>query len=285
MEAVDAFAGVGVDRFFLVYVNLENKGVSHRRDCGIELLRVNMAKILQRAEERRLSVVLKPNAGGVPLFQLDDLDAAIMQTVMPAAFLVLCTSPGSYHAWFAIRDGDKEFWRRLKKKTGADKHAAGASRISGSLNFKPKYAPSYPRVETIHVASGRIVSQADLEALGVVATAEPPSVRKSGGCGSLGSRRPTRFPDYQRCLDGAPDAQSHPGKDRSAADDFWCKLALEWGWSEADVSAELMESSDKAKQKGEAYVRRTVATAAFAVSKKKRTTPPGRESDGKPFAR
>lgn len=274
MEAVEAFASVGVERCFLICVNAENKAVGRGRYCSIEELRENIAKTLQRGEERQRSLVIKPNHGPVPLFQLDDLDASVMQTVKPAAFLVLCTSPGRYHGWFAVRDGDKEFWRRVKKKTGSDKCSAGASRISGTLNFKEKYAPSFPRVYTVHVAAGLVVSQADLEALGVVAPAEPPSVGKSGGCGSVGSRRPTRFPDYQRCLDGAPDAASHPGKDRSAADDFWCKLALEWGWSEADVSAELMVRSDKAKQKGEAYARRTVEAAALAVFKKKRTTPP-----------
>ena len=41
---------------------------------------------------------------------------------------------------------DKDFARRLRKGTGADPTASGATRVAGSLNFKDKYAPDFPRV-------------------------------------------------------------------------------------------------------------------------------------------
>lgn len=274
IEAVEAFASVGIESFLLLWVNAKNKKQGHKPDCGIAELRERAGEWLKKAEEHQVSLVVKPMPGPVPLFQLDDLDEAMMQAVKPLAFLILETSPGRFHGWFAVRGGDLPFWRRVKKKTSSDKSSAGASRISGTRNFKEKYAPFYPRVRTIHIAASLFVTPAAFEALGLVADIEPVKTAKTGGCGSVGSLRPKRFPDYQRCLDGASDASSHPGKDRSRADFLWCCQALEWRWPWADVAAELMTVSEKAREKGLEYVRRTVDAAAEAVKRTIGTTPP-----------
>jgi len=63
------------------------------------------------------------------------------------AFMVLRTSPGNFQAWIAVNDAPPDFARRLRKGAGADPSASGATRISGSLNFKTKYAPAFPLVE------------------------------------------------------------------------------------------------------------------------------------------
>jgi hypothetical protein len=55
---------------------------------------------------------------------------------------------------------------------GADPAASGATRVSGSLNFKAKYAPAFPRVKMVHASPGMLVTRAQLEALGVVASQE-----------------------------------------------------------------------------------------------------------------
>jgi len=55
---------------------------------------------------------------------------------------------------------------------GADLTASGATRVSGSLNFKEKYAPEFPRVETVHTNPGKVVTRAELEDLGIVVPAE-----------------------------------------------------------------------------------------------------------------
>jgi hypothetical protein len=61
-------------------------------------------------------------------------------------------SPGNFQAWLALPGAeDKDFARRLRKGTGADTTASGATRVAGSLNFKDKYAPHFPRV-AIHTA-------------------------------------------------------------------------------------------------------------------------------------
>ena len=74
-------------------------------------------------------------------------------------FLVLETSPGNFQAWLALPGReDKEFARRVRRGTGADATASGATRVAGSLNFKDKYAPDFPRV-AIHAAQpGRMTN-------------------------------------------------------------------------------------------------------------------------------
>ena len=59
-----------------------------------------------------------------------------------------------------MADADADFARRLRKGAGADLAASGATRVSGSLNFKEKYAPAFPRVETVHASPGLVVTRA-----------------------------------------------------------------------------------------------------------------------------
>ena len=122
----------------------------------------------QEAAERQHNVIVRA-APRPPLIQLDDLGEDAAERLRPVSFLILRTSPGNYQAWVAVADGDADFARRLRKGAGADLTASGATRVSGSLNFKDKYAPAFPRVETVHASPGRVVTRAELEALGVVA--------------------------------------------------------------------------------------------------------------------
>jgi hypothetical protein len=126
-----------------------------------------------------------------------------MERVKPASFLGIETSPGNYQAWVAIPTGeaDKDFARRLRKGAGADDTASGATRIAGSLSFKDKYAPSFPRVEIIHTAPGLMASPDQLEALGLVAAPEktaPPVHRVSPA--QTGTKQ---WPSYERCVQGS----------------------------------------------------------------------------------
>lgn len=176
LEMLDAFASVGASRFDLTVTDLAGKRIDDRCDCSMEQLSEHIGLMLRTSTARRRNLIVRPKAAQALLIQLDDLDAAVVQTVQAATFLILCTSPGNYQAWIAASDGDKDFTRRLKKEVGSDPSASGATRISGSLNCKAKYAPSFPRVENVHVALGRIVRKADLEALGVVAAPMPTAI-------------------------------------------------------------------------------------------------------------
>jgi len=166
-----------------------------------------------------------------------------------------------------VADADADFARRLRKGSGADPSASGATRVSGSWSFKEKYAPSFPRVETVHTRHGLVVTKAELEALGVVAPPEktvsapgPARVsRRSGGRG---------WPSYARCVQGAPQARDGNRPDISRADFTFCLLGLDWGWSVAATAARLMQESSKAKENGEDYARITAENAAAALARR-----------------
>jgi hypothetical protein len=183
------------------------------------------------------------------------------------SFLVLQTSPGNYQAWVAVADGGAGFAQRLRKGSGADPTASGATRLSGSLNFKEKHAPHYPRVETVHANPGKVATRSELEALGIVAPAE----RMAQAATRTPRRRlgPRGWPDYQRCVDHAPPARGEDRPDVSRADFTFCLLAIDWGWGVEETADRLREVSAKARQNGWAYALRT-ALAAEAVIEQRR---------------
>ena len=85
----------------------------------------------------------------------------------------------NYQAWVAIPAGeaDKDLARRLRNGAGADDTASGATRIAGSLNFKDKYTPDFPRVDVTHSAPGLMACPALLDAMGLVAAPEKAAPR------------------------------------------------------------------------------------------------------------
>jgi hypothetical protein len=184
-------------------------------------------------------------------------------------FLTLETSPANFQAWVAMPEGeDKDFARRLRKGTGADPTASGATRVAGSHNFKDKYAPDFPRV-AIHQANlGRLAQAAELERLGLVAEPEaveplrmaPPRSRPTGGN--------RKWPSYARSVDGAPLNHDETGPDISKADFVWCMTAITWGWTVDETKARLMEESTKAQENGERYADLTARNAALAVERR-----------------
>jgi hypothetical protein len=263
---LDAFAGVGAGRFDLTLTDETGGMTRFRRGRILDELRPVLPGILQDAALRRYNVIVRPRSVQAALIQLDDLDAAAAARVRPTAFLVLRTSPGSFQAWVAVADADAGFSRRLRQGAGADLTASGATRVSGSINFKPKYASCYPHVKTVHTSPGLIVTAAELEALGVVA----PPERTAGPAGRTSPRRsgPKAWPDYLRCVENAPPAREGGRPDVSRADFTWCLIAISWGWGVEETAARLLEVSPKAQASGEAYALRTTHSAAAAVERR-----------------
>jgi hypothetical protein len=79
---------------------------------------------------------------------------------------------------------------------------------------------------------------------------------------------PGKWPDYDRCLQGAPHNHSNSGPDTSRADFTWCMTALDWGFAIPETTAKLMEVSAKAKENGPRYAALTAQNAAKAVENK-----------------
>jgi hypothetical protein len=232
--------------------------------------------MLDAATASERNVIVRPHGDGVTFIQLDDLKADQLDRPAPAVFLALETSPGNYQAWVALPGADdKHFARRVRKGTGADATASGATRVAGSLNFKDKHDPEktgkpWPRV-AIHAAqAGRLTTAAELDRLGLVAAPEPAAERQPGL--SAARSRPSgsnrRWPSYARCLEGAPPSESTPGANRQSIADFtWCLIAADWGWKPEEIARRLMEESAKARDNGPAYAQQTAERAAEAAER------------------
>lgn len=226
------------------------------------------------------NLMIRPRGSNVRFVQLDDLSPERLDRVRPVAFIIHATSPGNHQAWIAISglpDGQeafKVFMRRVRKAVGGnDKSASGTTRLAGTENFKRKYIPDFPLVSIVETNPGRVVTTAQLEALGLVARPEP--VRGSSVISLPFSRRrrlsgEKEWPDYQRCLNRAPLSKEHGGPDRSSADFDWCTWAARFGWSVDETTIKLLENSEKAQERRElgdpGYAHVTAQNAADSVA-------------------
>jgi hypothetical protein len=266
---LDAFASVGAIRFDVTWTNVNGDKQRFRPAVLLADLARTLPAILSQAARQQRNVIVRPHGPAVIFLQLDDLTPANLTRVAPAVFLLLETSPGNYQAWLAMQGAeDKDFSRRVRKGSGADPTASGATRVAGSLNFKDKYAPEFPRVEIRQANPGRLTTAAELERLGLVAEPEaaplphPPARLRPGP----GNRK---WPSYARCLNGARLNHAETGPDISAVDFTWCLIAIDWGWSAEETAARLMDESAKAKKEGHGYADLTASNAAAAVERRR----------------
>jgi hypothetical protein len=261
---LEVFATVGATRFEVTWTNIDEDKVRFQRASSAELIRT-ISGILDAAAVAKLNVIVRPEGWGVRFIQLDDLTADKLPAVAPAMFLILETSSGSFQAWAALTGRhDKEFARRVRRGTKADRSASGATRTAGSLNIKHKYAPNFPRVEIHAAQSGRMTTPAALERLGLVAP--PDNFAPLPPASSNTSRR---WPSYAKALDGAPLNRAGDGPDRSAADYVWCMTAITWNFGVEETAERLMEESAKAREYGREYARMTARNAAQAVERRR----------------
>lgn len=279
---LDTFASVGATHFDLTHINLEGEKRGFRPQQTLSQLKNSLPRLFPGATARQNSIIVRPHSDSAQLIQLDDLKTDALARVHDVAFLTLQTSPGNHQAWVAVsglKNGEetKEFARRLRKGAGADPSASGATRITGTTNYKRKYEPDFPTVTIVDAAPGRIVTQAQLESLGLVAPPEPaPAVipirsrRKH-----LAVEGERTWPDYERCVSGAPASKEGDGPDRSMADFFWCMMAAQRGWSIEETANKLMEVSAKAQERArlhdEGYALITAQNAAAAATRGRQT--------------
>ena len=264
LRLLDLFASVGADTFDLTHTNQHQEKRGFRPAQSLAQARASMPYLVPSAARRQNNLIVRPRSKTVALIQLDDLLPDNLARIAPAAFLVLQTSPQGIQAWVAVKDAPKGFAARLKEGTGADKEASGATRVAGTANFKPTYAPDFPTVRIVAAQSGHTVTPETLEALGVVAPAKAQPIPPAVASRTPAVPRTSKWPSYARCLENAPVGASGHAK-RTSADFVWCKIALSWGHGIEDTAARLLLESDKAKENGEAYARQTAEHAAFAA--------------------
>jgi hypothetical protein len=278
LEMLRAFESVEVRSFNLSRTHIDRRIVSGayrpNRNLGAMRMLLPVWVRLSWELEHNLIIHAQQPAYGV-LAQLDDLDGGQLDRVQGKAFLTTETSPGNFQVWLAIEGGDPDFVKQLMRGIGSDCRVSRSGRVAGSPNVKRKYAPNFPAVRLVAVQPGRKVEPAELESAGLVA---PPAVARtpvpSHFHESAGGRG---WPDYERCLRGAP-ARADGSPDRSRADFLWCKWSIERGNSLDAVSVKLLEVSAKAKQEwqrgNQKYVRRTVDAAASGAGSNSTTWSP-----------
>ena len=223
---LDTFASVGATHFDLTHINIEGEKRGFRPQQTLPQLKNSLPRLFPGATARQNNIIVRPHSDIAQLIQLDDLKIDGIDKVKDVAFLTLQTSPGNHQAWVAVsglKSGEEtqEFARRLRKGAGADPSASGATRVAGTANYKRKYEPGFPTVKIVDAAPGRIVTREQLESLGLVSPAEPaatsviPIRSRRKHSATEGERT---WPDYERCVAGAPPSKEGDGSDRSMAD-------------------------------------------------------------------
>ena len=278
LDMLDAFASVGVRAFDVTLTDIKGDKIPRgfQANRGVDQLRASIGLQLEMATRARENFIIRPRSTTATLVQLDDLPTEAAAAIARYAFMVLCTSPGNFQAWVAVSDAPPDFARRLRKGAGADPSASGATRISGSLNFKTKYAPAFPTVEITHADAGRVTTADELASAGLVAPPEEAPRRVSNRVSQTHrAGKARRWPSYERCLEGAPIGTSDNHK-RSVADFTWCMIAIDWGYGVEATARRLMEESTKAQENGEGYALQTATRASAAVARRTEAvnTPP-----------
>lgn len=274
---LDTFASVGATQFDLTHIDIDGDKRGFRPLQSIHQLKNSLPKLFPGATARQNNIIIRPHSETTQLIQLDDLKAESLPRVRDVAFLILQTSPGNHQAWVAVSglksaEETKEFTRRLRKGVGADPSASGATRVAGTVNYKRKYELNFPEVKIIDAVPGRVATAGAIESIGLLAPVEPPAVIPIKT-----HHRNTRpnddrtWPDYERCVAGAPPSKEGDGPDRSMADFFWCMMAAQRGWSIEETASELLKVSAKAQERArlhdEGYALITAQNAAAAAER------------------
>jgi hypothetical protein len=269
---LDVCASVGARAVDLTLTGRSGEKEWFRRNLPLAELGRMLPAMLDDATAKKRNVIIRPHGPGVTLLQLDDLKAHQLPAV---AFVALETSPGNYQAWLALPGThDREFCSRVRKGSGADIGASGATRIPGSLNFKPDHAPEktgrphYPRVTIKEARHGRMTSAAELEQLGLVA---PKQEFAPVSPARFEADRLRIWPDWQKCVDSAPLKKDGSGPDLSIADFRYCMLCNTWGFEEKDIIEELLQVSEHARrpENDRPYAVRTAAKAVAWVEQRR----------------
>lgn len=261
---LDVFASVGAPHFDVTFLDIDGGKRGFRPAQSLRQLKQSLPKLLPGLKERRNSLVVRPISDSATLIQLDDLDATGLERLRDVAFLTLATSPANHQAWVAVSGAaDKDFARRLRKGVEADPSASGATRLAGTANYKLKYEPDFPTVLVASSVPGRVLDKGLIESFGIVAPTEPPKLPP------LQVFKSHSWPDYERCVQGAPLNHANTGPDISRADFMWALMAAQRGHGVEEIASRLAELSSKAQENGERYARITAENAVTACGRER----------------
>ena len=270
---LDTFASVGATHFDVTFTDLDGEKCGFRREQTARQLRNSLPHLIPGLTDRKQNLIVRPHSEKTQFVQLDDINSDRAKHLSPVSCLILQTSPGNHQAWVAVTDvapdDAKDFSRRLRKGTGADLTASGATRCAGTMNYKRKYEPNFPEVKVIQAAPGRMTTKSQLEALGFVAAPDPVPV--AAATPFRVSFPDRNWPDYQRCVLGAPMKHGENKPDISRADFFWSMMCAQRRFGVEEIASRLMELSSKAQENGENYAQITAENAMAATERQRRS--------------
>lgn len=281
LQMVDIFTQSGADRFDVTLTNANGDKIRYRPNLTTAEVRHKIPQSLALSSQEKHNIIIRPRDSRENVFfvQLDDLKQENLEKVEAIAFMTIETSPNNYQAWVAVstepQTDEKEVARNLRKTAGADLTASGATRLAGTQNFKEKYAPHYPTITIRSYEVGLVVSVQELNAKGLLTTPTPqtsptPRPIRRNSYTYQNEKKPSRFPDYNKCLQNAPPNSEGNAQDTSRADFTWCMIAIDWGWTVQETAQQLLmerNSSSKRQRDGERYAMLTAQRAAEAVAR------------------
>jgi hypothetical protein len=282
IAALDVFESVGASDFEVTHLHDPSPRKDKKREyepVDGATFRENLETYLEmnRTEQaggESWSMAVRPRSERVTFWQVDEATRAICERQRAVSFLQIETSPNNYQCWLAIGDElekeelDAARARLLSvvKGTGGNGGSFGALRWPGSTNHKPERKQAdgtQPVVRIVHLEMGRVTTIAELEELGLLA---PPGEKtERPNFKVCANKVPTKWPSWEQELGYCRLKDDSGEPDRSEADFRWCRTAFKWGWSAAEITAELRNVSPKACDETEHYIDRTVKNAAAAV--------------------
>jgi hypothetical protein len=284
IAALEVFESAGAASFDVIHIHdpspRKNKKREYEPDLDGAAFRENLGTYLEvnRTEQaggEYWSMAVRPRSERVVFWQVDDATRATCERLRAVSLLQIETSPDNYQCWLAIGDEiekdeldvQRERLLRVVKRTGGNGGSYGALRWPGSINHKPERKQAdgaQPIVRIVHLEAGRVTTIAELEGLGLLA----PPIKKAerSNFKVYANKVPTKWPSWDQELGYCRLKEDSGDPDRSEADFRWCRTAFLWGWSEAEITAELRKVSPKACDETRHYIHRTVERASAAAA-------------------
>jgi hypothetical protein len=177
----------------------------------------------------------------------DDCKADDVNKLSPMAWMVAETSPGSFHCWFRLPDGESrdDFHKHLDAAgIGGNKGGTHSGRWPGTVNAKPEHDGW--KVRLVSVTPGRMVSLDQVRAAFPVVSTPEHNLAFTQNPHQKKPVRSTlvRWPDYQRCLADHPH-HSEQRPDRSAADASFVRIAADYRFTRDEIFHELRRVSER----------------------------------------
>jgi len=128
-------------------------------------------------------------------------------------------------------------------------------------------------VTIVYALPGKVMTPEKLQTMGLLAEPEPVNEHSHAPARVSRSSSGRTWPDYGRCVAGAPPNKDGSGPDRSMADWTFCLFAARRGFTAHEIEAQLLQVSPRAQERArchdEGYARITAQNAVGAVERER----------------